>query len=260
MGRKAGTAFALLGALLVAGGDPASAGGGRLTPVQDRYEAGGPATLVGYTTGPVPEAAFFAYLRPADDGRVPALDDSGEYLGELTVEETGHAGYLAVRVSVTFDVPGELPAGEYEVTYCDDPCTGTLLGDLVPSPVSIGVDPLRPVVRDWPADDPQLANLAPGALVVGPGLQATAGALRAPPTTIAAPPATVPAPTPVAPTPAPAAPVDDGDMAWPLPTALVLASAAGTALVLTRRQRAVATRPPAVPAGGRPGGAFAGPG
>ena len=216
---------------------PATAGGGWLAPVQDRYEPGEQATLVGYTQGPVPDEPFYAYLRPAGDGSVPALDDTGRYVGELDVRETIHRGYLRFRVSVTFAVPANLPAGEYEITYCDDPCTGQFLGDLVPSPVSIGMSPARPVVRMWAQDEPELANLAPGAVLVGPGYQTTAGAVRAPPTTAPAapPPPPAPAPAPVAP-PAPAS--DDGDMALALPIALVLASAGATALVLNRLQRA----------------------
>ena len=226
----------MLFGLLVPGSGPAAAGGGWLAPVQDRYEPGDEATLVGYTQGPVPEEPFYAYLRAAGDGSLPALDDSGRYLGELVVRETTHGGYLQLRVSVTFDVPATLPAGQYELTYCDDPCTGQFLGDLVPSPVSVGVAPARPVVRMWAPEDPEIANLAPGAVLVGPGYQTTAGALRAPPTTAAAPPPTAPAPAPVTTTPAPAA--DGGDMALGLPIALVLASAGATALVLSRLQRA----------------------
>jgi hypothetical protein len=251
----------LLWALLVAGAGPATAGGGRLAPVQERYEPGGTATVVGYTAGPAPDRPFYAYLRAAGDGTLPALDDAGRYVGELVVEETAHGGYLQLRVSLTFDVPEALAPGNYEVTYCDDPCTGTFLGDVVPSPVSIGVDPPRPVVREWAPDDPEVANLAAGALLVGPGLQTTAGALRSPPSTVAPAPPPVqaqPQPQPPAPAQAPAVVDDDREMAWPVPTALVLASAAGTALVLGRRARAVATRPPAVPVGGRAGGAFAG--
>lgn len=212
---------------------PAAAGGGSLAPVQDRYEPGQEATLVGYTQGPVPDEPFYAYLRPADDGSVPALDDSGRYVGELVVQETTQRGYLRFRVSLTFAVPASLPAGQYEITYCDDPCTGQLLGDLVPSPVSIGVSPARPVVRMWAPEEPELANLAPAAVLVGPGYQTTAGALRAPPTTAAVPPPTAPAPIATIP---PAA--DGDDMALGLPIALVLASAAATALVLSRLQRA----------------------
>ena len=229
--------MALLVGLLAVWSGGAGAGGGSLAPVQDRYEPGQEATLVGYTQGPVPDEPFYAYLRAADDGSLPALDDTGRYVGELAVRETTHRDYRRFRVSVTFVVPATLPAGQYEVTYCDDPCTGQFLGDLVPSPVSIGVSPARPVVRMWAPEDPEITNLAPNAVLVGPGYQTTAGAFRAPPTTAAtAPPPTVPAPAPVATTPL--ARPNDGDMALGLPIALVLASAGATALVLSRLQRA----------------------
>lgn len=224
--------MALLVGLLAVWSGPAAASGGSLAPVQDRYEPGQEATFVGYTMGPVPDEAFYAYLRPADDGSVPALDDSGRYVGELAVRETTHRGYLRFRVSVSFVVPASLPAGQYELTYCDDPCTGQFLGDLVRSPVSVGVSPARPVVRMWAPEEPEIANLAAGAVLVGPGYQTTAGALRAPPTTVAVPPP--PAPAPVA----TAGVEDGGDMAVGLPIALVLASAGATALVLSRLQRA----------------------
>ena len=237
MGKRAGTALALLVGLMAIGSGPAAAGGGWLAPVQDRYEPGQEATFVGYTQGPVPEDPFYAYLRPAGDGSLPALDDRARYVGELAVRETTHRDYLRFRVSVTFVVPASLPAGQYEVTYCDDPCTGQLLGDLGPSPVSVGVSPARPVVRMWAPEEPEIANLAPGAVLVGPGYQTTAGALRAPPTTVAAaPPPTAPAPVAPAPAPAPGSAPDD--MALGLPIALVLASAGATALVLSRLQRA----------------------
>ena len=236
MGTRAGTVLALLVGLMAIGSAPAAAGGGSLAPVQDRYEPGQEATFVGYTQGPVPEDRFYAYLRPAGDGSLPALDDRARYVGELAVRETTHRDYLRFRVSVTFVVPASLPAGQYEVTYCDDPCTGQLLGDLGPSPVSVGVSPARPVVRMWAPEEPEIANLAPGAVLVGPGYQTTAGALRAPPTTTAVPLPTVPAPAPAA--TAPAGAEDDGDMALGLPIALVLASAGATALVLSRLQRA----------------------
>lgn len=225
--------MALLVGLVAIWSGPATAGGGGLAPVQDRYEPGQEATLVGYTQGPVPDDQFYAYLRPAGDGSLPALDDNGRYVGELAVRETTHRDYLRFRVSLTFVVPASLPPGQYEVTYCDDPCTGQFLGDLVPSPVSVGVAPARPVVRMWAPEEPEIANLAPGAVLVGPGYQTTAGALRAPPTTVAGPPPTVPATVPVATAPAPAR-----DMALGLPVALVLASAGATALVLSRLQRA----------------------
>lgn len=219
-----------------------------MTPVQERYEPGGRATLVGYTGGPVTDEAFSAYLRPAQAASGARLLRSDLYVGELVVDKTAHAGYLAFRVSVTFDVPGDLPAGDYDLVYCTDPCTGQILGDLIGGPVSIGVDPARRVVREWALDDPEIANLAPDALLVGPGYQATAAELRAPrlpaPTTTLA--AAVTPPTAYESAAAEPAEAEE-EMAWPLPTALVVASAAATGLALsrrtTRRAKQVGRRP-----------------
>jgi hypothetical protein len=238
VGRRAAAALLVLSALLGAWPGPAAAGGGTLAPVKERYDPGQVATVVGYTAGPVPEEPFYAYLRTGD-----GLAEW--YVGELVVEETGHSGYLHVRVSLSFDVPGELEPGDYEVVFCDDPCRGTPLGDLVPSPVSIGVEPARRVVREWALDDPEISNLEADAVLVGPGFQTTAGLLRAPPPP--APTATVPVATLSPPTPAPlpaldATPPVTDEMDWPVPTALVVAGAAGTALVMSRRQRALRPR------------------
>lgn len=221
--------LALLAGVLFAAPGPVAAGGGRLAPVRDRYDPGQAATLVGYTYGAgVPDERFDAYLRPADEGAGARLLRSDVYVGELAVEETGHPGYLGLRVTLTFEVPAYLAPGDYSVVYCDDPCTGALLGDLVASPLSIGVDPGRPVVREWAPDEPELAHLAPGALVVGPGM-------------VTAFPPPAPAPTPPEPavgSPAPPAPLAPERMSWPLPTALVIGAAAGTGLLLTRSRRA----------------------
>jgi hypothetical protein len=227
----------LVGLVLAMGAaGPAGAGGGHLAPVLDRYEPGSTATMVGYTGTAVPDEPFYAYLRPFGDDTPPALDDGGIYVGELVMRQTAHRGYLRLRVSITFDVPAALPPGQYELTYCVDPCTATFLGDLVPSALSVGVDPPRPVVRMWAPDEPEIANLAPPAVLVGPGFQTTAGALRAPPTTVAAPPSVLPPATPAPPAPAP--PIEAGDMELVVPIILVLASAAATALVLSVVARA----------------------
>jgi hypothetical protein len=121
------------------------------------------------------------------------------------------------------------------VVYCTDPCTSAWLGDLVGGQLSVGVEPLRRVVRYWAPDEPEIANLAPDAVLVGPGFSARAADLRSPPAQPAA--AHAPATTAPAPALAPAAGTGEDEMAWPLPTALVVVAAAGTALVLSRRLR-----------------------
>lgn len=182
---------------------------------------------------------FHAYLRPAGDAPGVRLLSSDIYVGELVVERTAHLGYLQLPVSLTFDVPHDLAAGEYEVIYCDDPCSTPVVGDIVPSPLSVGVDPARRIVREWAPDEPEIANLAPGALLVGPDFQVTAGHLQAARARPAPAPTPSEAPPVVAPAAEPAAPLPESDdMSWPLPTALVLGSAAATALVLSRRRPA----------------------
>ncbi|MDQ2825744.1 MAG: hypothetical protein M3Y04_02065, partial [Actinomycetota bacterium] len=186
----------------LAGGAPALAAGGVLAPVKESYRPGEIATLVGYTGGPavtpVPTGRFEAYLRPAAGPAAPGVLASDVTLGPLLVRATGHRGFLALRASITFTVPADLDPGNYVVRYCDDPCTGATIGDLGPSPLSIGVDPVRPVAREWAFDDPEIADLAPGALIAGADFQATADDVRAgrvAPPPEPPPPAPLPAPT-----------------------------------------------------------------
>lgn len=256
--------------VLTAGIGTARAGGARLAPVAERYEPGEVATVVGYTGGPVmpvvPRGPFYAYLRPLEEGWEPGVLDADVALGPLVLEETGRGGYLALRVSITFEVPEDLGAGEHLLWYCDDPCTRAQIGDLIPSPLSIGVDPVRPVTREWAFDDPEVANLAPDALIAGPGPTVTAAEVRAglvsvpadpPPTTVAPP---VPIPTAPAAPAAPPVPTGAGPTAaeetdWTLPTVLVLLAGAGTWVVLAgqerRSDRRAPTRLPAASAGHR---------
>jgi hypothetical protein len=77
-------------------------------------------------------------------------------------------------------VPADLPTGEYLLTYCPDACEGEhLLGDLIGGHLSVGVNPTAPRNREWPVDEPEIANLADGAIVTGPGYRTTAAAIRA---------------------------------------------------------------------------------
>lgn len=268
----AGLVGAVLLTALVAGSSPAGAAGGRLAPVQESYEPGDVATMVGYTGGPalaaLPTAPVYAYLRSGSEGGDAEPLDTDVPLGRLVLEETSHRGFLALRVSITFEVPEDLDAGEYVVWFCDDPCTRTPVGDLVASPLAIGVEPARPVARAWAFDEPEIANLAPDALIVGPDFQATADDVRggkvAPPPEPSLPmppaPATAPAPAPSAPPPPPpevaaAAEPEADTMDWPLPTALMVAAAMGTWLLLARRERAcapeLARSPRGAPGAGR---------
>lgn len=219
-------------AYLAGGAAAARATGGLLTPVKESYQPGDVATLVGYTGGPtvlsVPTRPFYAYLHPAAGAPDVAL-------GRLAVRETGHRGFLALRASITFDVPADLQAGVYVVRYCDDPCTGVTIGDLGPSPLSIGVAPARPVVRTWAFDDPEVANLAPEAVIAGADFQATAAdvraALVAPPPEPPLPTTLSPAPPDQAPEPAPAPATD-----WTGAITVVLAAAALAGLLLARTE------------------------
>ncbi len=159
---------------------PAMAGGSYLYPVRDRYEVGDVVTLVGYTSGgqlgQAHDGPFLAYLvteenplwatRKLPAGSVP--------LGPLNAEQWGPA----LRVSLSFPLPRHLAPAMYTVTYCNDPCT-TGLGDLIGGTVAVGVDAPYAAQRNWFLDDPEVANLADDAVIIGPGRAYTAGDLRA---------------------------------------------------------------------------------
>jgi hypothetical protein len=235
------------------GAPPALAGGTHLQPVRDRYEAGEVATLVGYTSGGqlgwVQDGPFYAYL--VDEGttlwasrRVPP---ESLPLGPLTVEARGST----LRVSLSFRLPDQLVPGVYTVSYCNDPCT-TGLGDLIGASVAVGVDPPRPVQREWLPDDPEITNLAEDALLTGPGGSYTAGDLRTGRVTAPAgwgtderprgghqrpdvsPPSTLAASGPVVDPSPVAVPADGAPWLWAL---LVVGSALAVCLVLAARPR-----------------------
>jgi hypothetical protein len=174
-----------------------------LYPVADRYEPGEVATLVGYTgpgaQGWVEDGPFYAFLTPTDWAGAD-ID-----LGPLTVTDTGRGGWRALRVSLSFPVPDDLEPGAYSVWYCNEDCA-TGLGDLAGGTVAIGIDPDQAVLRTWPLDEPEIANVAPDTVIAGPGYQASASAIRSgdldpreppPPTPPPPPPAASP-PVPVA--------------------------------------------------------------
>ena len=185
---------------------PASAGGTVLYPVHDRYEVGDEAVMVAHSIvrQPVDLSAgpHRAYIQ-AGDRRL--------FVGELMAERTGERpGWTALRISIRFTVP-ELAPDEYWLGYCVGPCDGKSepyapMGDVLGGPVFVGVDPPRPLERDWPLDEPEIANLDDDAVLpAGHEHQTTAGAFRrgeppvpvpvfdtAPPARPADPPATTP--------------------------------------------------------------------
>jgi hypothetical protein len=169
------------GAIVLTGALPAAAGGSWFDPVHDSYEPGETVTLVGYTGGGsqgwVEDGPFHGFLRASDPaGTIPAgppLD-----VGTLTLEHTGQGGYLALRASITFTLPEDLSAGTYQFDYCNEGCHEKL-GDLVGGVLHVGVDPPHPVGREWPLDDPEVANLEPDAVLTGPGFRVTAADVRA---------------------------------------------------------------------------------
>lgn len=201
--------------LTLAGALPARAAGSWLDPVADRYEPGDVATLVGYVgrgqLGWVDDGPFLAYLRAGDLGALApgTFSDQGLPVGHLVVDPLGGPDASVLRVSVSFRLPSTLPPGAYAVAYCNEPCT-TGLGDLIGGRLSVGVDPPTPFVRGWPPDEPEVANLAPEALLAEGAVVATAeqvrtGNLPAPPVTAA--PATTVAITAAARAPAGTVPV-----------------------------------------------------
>ena len=244
----AALALAALAALAVLAAPVAAA---PLSPVADRYEPGDEATLVGYVTPPPdgweaagPYMAFFKEAGPLS---------TSVRIGPLDVAEVDTPAGRALRVSLVFRIPPDATPGYYEVPACDRTCTGGL-GDLTGSePLNVGVDPRANIVREWARNEPEIANLAPDAIVVGPDFRATAADLRAPPappaTAAPGPPATVAVavtssrrvvvPASTVPLQAPASPVntsseDDGNGWFVLLGVLLAVGCTGAVLVAMR--------------------------
>ena len=164
--------------IVVQQADPAAAGASWIRPVHDRYEPGEVVTLVGYTGGGafgwVEDGPFFGYLIEAEEDGAPAVGGVRMELGELSVAETERGGYLSLRASISFTLPVDIAPGVYHFDYCNAACNERL-GDLLGGAVYVGVDPEFPISREWPLDDPEIVNLEPDALLLGPGFEVSAG-------------------------------------------------------------------------------------
>lgn len=153
------------------GTEPAMAGGTWLDPVQDRYEPGETATLVGYPGGSGSNGPYKAYLYRQSSVDVPFHPRAIPlYVGDLEVS--------GPRVAITFVLPEYLDPGVYWITYCSEESCQDLIGDLIGAWFHVGVDPEYPVSREWPASEPEVQNLADDALLVGPGSERTAAEVR----------------------------------------------------------------------------------
>jgi hypothetical protein len=192
---RAGAAVVALGVTLLlgvalAGAQPAAAGGADwIVPARDRYEVGQTVVMIGYGNAGDWRAAgpFHAYLRVDPAAAEAAAADAIIHptdlrVGTVVVEEVTPpdlAPWWTHRVSITFDLPADLPPASYTVLVCNDPCTASL-GWFWPEQVNVGVDPPYPVVRNWPLTEPMIRWLEDGALIMTPwGREVTAADVRA---------------------------------------------------------------------------------
>lgn len=174
----------------VATAGSAGAGGGDwVYPARDRYEAGQTVEMIGY--GPLgadwrEQGPFYAWLR-VDPAAAEAADPfsglvqpSDLRVAPVVIEELATPDrWRTHRASITFDLPSDLPPGNYQVVLCTDPCSAGP-GNFWPEPVHVGVDPQHPVVRDWPLDEPMIRWLEDDALIWAPwGERVTAADVRA---------------------------------------------------------------------------------
>ena len=178
--RHAASALAALAVGLLPAA-PARAGGTWLSPVRDSYTSGEDVTIVGYSSGtgsggPVEQGPFYGWLRvvPSEayrdppDGVWPFVHPSDLRVGEVAIDRTRRLDWATYRLELSFHLPSTLADGSYEIVVCNDPCR-TSFGDVIGATVYVGVDPPEPLTREWPLDDPAIAQLDDDALVYAPG-------------------------------------------------------------------------------------------
>lgn len=147
---------------------PAGAGGSWLNPSWERVEAGDNISLSGFVShgqlGWINDGPFYAYLSGATYGRATEEGNGGAAtdvpLGKLNVSENGRR----LAVSIDFTLSSDIPAGEYWVLVCNDPCT-TGLGDLIGGVLYIGTDP-PPVEEEVTSVTPDRAEVSAASVAV----------------------------------------------------------------------------------------------
>ncbi|MEM7139728.1 MAG: hypothetical protein AAF548_01770 [Actinomycetota bacterium] len=138
-----------LGVAVLAAAAPAHAGGSWFASTEDSYAPGDRVTMIGYTGGGaygwIEDGPFFAWLT----GNSGWTDEEGvdpaymHYLGPITLHENatsdGDLVFFRVRMSITFDLPGDLEPGIYGFNYCNAACDEQM-GDLIGGSVYVGVE------------------------------------------------------------------------------------------------------------------------
>lgn len=134
-------------AVTVIAGGLAHAGGASSLDLDQRYLVVGH-TVTGRTifwteqfqgTGSVEDGPYFAYLLPGDTLiRPPVIPPAAIPLGHLRISRDPGPTALAW---LTFTVP-DVPAGDYTIDFCNDPCTHSSVGDLYGTWASIVATPL----------------------------------------------------------------------------------------------------------------------
>lgn len=172
---RTSAAFAALLAGILFIGLPAAAGGSWMYTVEDSYEAGEEVTAVGYVGATASDEVLTARM----DLNPAATEESQPVwleIGSVTMSSTGLGGYLGTRLSLTFDLPADLPDGTYVVVVND--AEGSFFGDLIGASVNVGITSPEPRWLEWPLDEPLISLLSDETVISGPGFAVPVGELR----------------------------------------------------------------------------------
>ncbi len=159
---------ALAAAFTVISMAPASAGSSWLDPSWERVEAGDHIELSGTVhqgqLGWINDGPFYAYLSGTTYGQIVDQGNGGTStdvpVGQLQAKE--RQGRLSV--SIDFTLPDDVPAGEYWILVCNDPCT-TGLGNLIGGVLYVGMDP-PPLEKEVTSVSPQEPEISAASVAV----------------------------------------------------------------------------------------------
>jgi hypothetical protein len=118
-------------AVMILPAAPANAGGSLMEPGRRGYGVGETATfrgsfsMSGSLEGRLSDGPYIAYLAPV--GIYDVDHPRAIRLGEIRMV---HSDAWGVVATVSFTVPS-VPTGQYQLTYCNEPCTVDGIGDLM---------------------------------------------------------------------------------------------------------------------------------